>query len=152
MPEGFYISNWSLSDLFLDKVAWLSALDDLELDWDWFLLNDIGVGLLLGRLRLGWFFGLVLSFWIWVDSVLRPHLKKPHNIPPHKGLSLSIESGIKVVGQVVDRLTSIVESLSLLINVLKVFRFISVSQRFVVGFIGHLLLCKVLEDRRVGTA
>lgn len=87
-----------------------------------------------------------------MDSVLRPHLKKLRNIPPHKALSLGIESRIKVVGQVLDRLTGIVEGLSLLINVLEVFRFISVSKRFVVGLIGYLLLCKVLKDRRVGTA
>jgi hypothetical protein len=87
-----------------------------------------------------------------VDSVLRPHLKKPRNIPPHKALSLGIESRIKVVGQVLDRLTGIVEGLSLLINVLKVFGLIGVSKRSVVGLIGNLLLCKVFEDRRVGTA
>ncbi len=86
-----------------------------------------------------------------MDSVLRPHLKKPRNISPHKALSLRIESGIKVVGQILYWLTSIVESLSLLINVLKVFRFIRISQRSVMRLICHLLLCQVFEDRRVGT-
>jgi hypothetical protein len=32
VPERFYIGHWSLSDLFLYQVAWLSAFDDLELD------------------------------------------------------------------------------------------------------------------------
>ena len=110
VPDGFYVSDGRLADLFLYKISKLSAFNHLELGYEGLLQDDFGAVFFLIVLALSsGLFIFIIIFPILMKSILWSHLQEPVEISPYKTLSLRIECGIEIIGQVVDRFTGISE-------------------------------------------
>lgn len=84
-----------------------------------------------------------------MESVFGSHLQEGVEAFPDKTAGVLVESGVKVVGEVLYGFAGVPYLFPLLVNVLKVVRRVGVSQLFGLGLVGHFLLTQVLKYRRV---